>query len=72
MWTKHRVCVSTTDMDPMRRRVLGGGLLLFALPWLALRNPVSSGGSPETSAMDAGDGFVVIDGWVVPDGYFRE
>ena len=51
---------------------LGGGLTLLALTLLNGPGSAVSSGRQRVSAMAVGDGFVVIDGWVLPASYFRE
>lgn len=58
-------------LNPGRRRLLGGGLSLLALSWLAGVAAAGRGGGKAVSAA-AGDGYVIIDGWVLPARYFRD
>ena len=50
---------------PARRRLLRGGLALFGLG-LALR------GHPLPAIDRPGDGFVIVDGWVIPARHFQD
>ena len=54
---------------PTRRRMLGGALALVGLGAVARIVPASL---PIRLPFTGGDGFVIIDGWVLPAGYFRD
>ena len=72
MWITKINRAPRVGISPGRRQLLGGGLSLLALIWLNGRGSATSSGRQRASAMDVGDGFVVIDGWVLPASYFRE
>jgi hypothetical protein len=51
---------------------LGSGLSLLALTWLCGPGPAIHTGRRNMPSIAVNDGFVLIDGWVLPASYFRE
>ena len=72
MWITRSDRAPRAGISPGRRRLLGGGLSLLALTWLSGPSTAVIGDRQSVSPMAIGDGFVVIDGWVLPASYFRE
>lgn len=72
MWNTQTDRAPPAGISPGRRRLLGGGVALLALTWLCGPGPVVRPGRRNSPSMAVDDGFVVIDGWVLPASYFRE
>lgn len=63
--TTKRMNRQSTEPDRARRCVLGGGLILLAAGWQAVSPPPAPSVKQAAVTM-LDDGFVLIDGWVLP------
>jgi hypothetical protein len=54
-----------------RRRMLGGALSLLTLSFVGGLGDADIGHAQNMPSLAVSDGYVVVDGWVLPGKYFR-